>query len=351
MNNRQKPTETPSLVVDDSGEVIEATPANRFRASVLSGDEVLTIKPLRWLVPGWLPSDSIAAIYSEPGVGKSTYALTLALELASGGKWCGHKLEPVTVLYVAAERATLTRDRLEAWTTYTGQQIPRNFHALNDAPQLGDYAHTGEITQLIKELGAGVVIIDTYARTALGVDENSSRDTGRTMEALSEYVKATGGGSVVVVHHSGKDSARGLRGSTAFLGAVDLTVRLSTEDKERGIVRASVEKSNAAKEPLPEHYRFHSVQLDPLGGDLFREAAVLLPEKFETVRTGLDSDLLKLITENPGQQQRDLVELSGRSKGPVQKALIRLEMRRLIEKRREGRAVFYYPSPNPGEAF
>lgn len=342
MSDREKPSQL-RVVTDSTGEVIEAAPANRFTEKLYAGREVFELPPVKWIIPKWLPAESVAAIYSEPGIGKSTYALALALELATGGSWCGHKLDRVPVLYVAAERATITRDRLEAWSKHHEQEIPEHFYTLDAAPQLGDHSHTHEISELIRENRVRVVVFDTYARATLGLDENSSKDTGPIMEALSKLVRATEGGSVVVVHHSGKDSARGMRGSTAFLGAVDLTVRLSRRGDD--LVEASVEKSNAARAPLPEHYRFHSVQLDPLGDDEFRQSPVLIPEPFRVVRNETDSLTLEIITESPGLQQSEiLTELKARlgvHKKTGQNSLDRLCASGQILRTEQGRGVFY----------
>ena len=110
MSDHKKPSEVVLSIVE-AGEVIqELSPSqelvNKWRANTYRGSQILDIEPQRWNVPGWIPSDSLTVVYAAPGVGKSFYALSLAIEVARGGEWVGTNLEPHPVLYVAAERLT-----------------------------------------------------------------------------------------------------------------------------------------------------------------------------------------------------------------------------------------------------
>lgn len=272
-----------------------------WRSKLLTGSNILTMPPRRWLVPGWLPLDSVTALYSKPGVGKSFYALSVALEIARGGSWCGTRLEPTNVLYVAAERPTDIRDRGEAWCEHHARNFPENLVLFPEAPQLtkGNEHEVEALVALIRENEARVVILDTYARMTIGIEENSSKETGPVMESLSQIREATNGGLVLVVHHTGKDNSKGLRGSSAFLGAVDLSIELSPDG---GALKSSVTKSNAGKEPLPEYYKLEPVTLDPIPGELERrEAAVLIP----TGAPALNPILEELILEVLGEEYFD----------------------------------------------
>lgn len=155
---------------------------DRLTNRILSGSAVLSLEPVRWIIPGWLPERSVAMIYGPPGAGKSFYAVSMALELASGGSWCGHSFDdPVPVLYVAAERPYDLRDRVEAWSRHHRRPIPGAFHLLpvvTDTPQLTAPDRVGALCELVDSIGARVVVLDTYARLTLGIEENSAKDTG-----------------------------------------------------------------------------------------------------------------------------------------------------------------------------
>lgn len=270
---------TATVVVPEI-EATTETYLDRISNRILSGPAVLSLPPVRWIIPGWLPERATTMVYGPPGAGKSFYAVAMALELASGGSWCGHSFDaPVPVLYVAAERPYDLRDRAEAWSLHHRKPIPGAFHLLpvsTDSPQLTQPDRVGALCELVEAIGAKVVILDTYARLTLGIDENSAKDTGPVGEQMERIVAATGDGAVVAVHHSGKDVSRGMRGSNALEGNVSLTIRLTSDN---GLVTAEVDKNNsAAKDGHRENYRIHGLDLPPeKGSDDVRDGGVLLP--------------------------------------------------------------------------
>ena len=275
---------------------------DRWSGAILSGSSVLDLPPVRWIVPQWLPENAVTAIYGLPGSGKSFYALTMALELASGGTWAGHTLtEPLRVLYVAAERPYDLRDRVEAWKLHTGREIPETFGMLPpvpDGPNLLDDARVSGLCQVIREHGYRVVILDTFARLTVGIEENSSRDTGPVLERLERIREATDGGAVTFVHHSGKDTSKGMRGSSAILGAVSLTVAV---DGSEGQLRARVDKSNSGADPLPEHYKISPLVLPAEDGETdARDGAVLIPWTGGGPSEELSALILELIRDAYG---------------------------------------------------
>lgn len=286
-DTRKTPSELASVISNPAGQVLateteEVLPLDErlgleYRGATYSGSQVLDIPPRRWLSKGWLPLDSVGALYAPPGAGKSFYALSLSLEAARGGSWPYALSETLPVLYVAAERATDLRDRAEAWQSHHEKPLPDSWHLLapRHAPQLTNPVHVEALCGLIREKGARFVVLDTYARMTLGLEENSSKDTGPVLEALSEIREATAGGVVLVVHHTGKDTSKGLRGSSAFLGAVDFTLEVT--QPQPGTLKARVTKSNAGPEPSPEWYRLEPVSLPPLSGEVeSREVPVLV---------------------------------------------------------------------------
>jgi hypothetical protein len=70
-----------------------------------------------------------------------------------------------------------------------------------------------------------VLILDTFAKATSGAEENSAKDMGPIMNALRE-IADTLDLCVIIVHHTGKDSSLGLRGSTAILGDVDFNIEI-----------------------------------------------------------------------------------------------------------------------------
>jgi DNA-binding PadR family transcriptional regulator len=354
-SKRTKPSELPALGLvksTEAGEILEApeelTPsevkAELWKGRTYSGSEILEkLQPREWIIPGWLPRDGVAAIYAPSGRGKSFYALSMALELARGGSFAGVPLEASSVLYVAAERPTDQRDRFEAWSLRHGEKELSGFALMAAAPQLGTFSDVEALCSLIRERSAKIVVLDTFARMTLGLEENSSKEIGPVMESLDRIREATAGGAVLVVHHTGKDSTRGARGSSAFLAALDVGITL---DGDSQALRARVEKSNAGPEPLPEWYKLEPVALPSEPGGPVRSSAVLVPTHAREAGTHLDAALLELLRSHGPMSRTQLLEILEETEGAkpsrstVWRAAKRLEESGLVTSSGGQRAVF-----------
>lgn len=323
----------------------EPTRPERWCEELRAGADILTLPPVRWLVPGWLPADSVAMLYGQPGSGKSFVATSLALEFARGGFWAGSRLEPLSVLYVLGERTSDVRDRVEGWCVHHETTVPGGLYLWppSHVPQLTSVHDVTDLTQLIEMLGVRLVIIDTFARLTLGAEENSSKDLGPVLEGLERLRKATNGGSVLVVHHSPKDESRGPRGSSAILGAV--SVALKTTGTE-GRVQVKVTKANSGPEPAPDDFQLLPVSLTPDNGEE-RSSAVLIHGVAPQVSSHDRELLLELLTEafageaSRRQLVRGFDEQHGRRlpDTTVGKALTELGRSGLVEKVGKGPAT------------
>jgi hypothetical protein len=70
-----------------------------------------------------------------------------------------------------------------------------------------------------------LLVLDTFAKATAGAEENSARDMGPIMAALRSLADDLDI-CVLIIHHTGKNSALGLRGSTAILGDVDFNIEV-----------------------------------------------------------------------------------------------------------------------------
>lgn len=74
--------------------------------------------------------------------------------------------------------------------------------------------------------------MDTLNAATSGLDENSSRDMGLILEAAKKLQRLTGG-LVVLVHHTGKDASKGLRGHSSLLAALDAVIEVGRNGEAR----------------------------------------------------------------------------------------------------------------------
>ena len=86
--------------------------------------------------------------------------------------------------------------------------------------------------QVKKMGGSDVIIIDTMNRASPGADENRSADMGKIIAGSSLLSELTGS-LVILIHHSGKDESRGLRGHSSLLAALDAVIEVKRDSNDK----------------------------------------------------------------------------------------------------------------------
>lgn len=211
------------------------TPAPRHkpRFQLLSPAELQALPPLAWRVRGVLPAVGVAALFGPSASGKSFLGFDLAAHIADGREWFGHRVTAAPVVYVALEGEAGFKLRAQAWEHSQGLKLPSGLRLV-----LQGFKLTGDVPELAADILAGVgagpvVFIDTLNRAAPTLDENSSRDMGEILEGAKELQRLTAG-LVVLVHHTGKDAARGLRGHSSLFAALDAAIEVFRDGDSRG---------------------------------------------------------------------------------------------------------------------
>jgi len=206
-------------------------PAQRFR--LLNSSDLHALPPLAWCVRGVLPAHGLASVYGPSGSGKSFLVLDAAAAIADGAEWFGYRVKPAPVVYCALEGEAGFRVRVAAWEQAKGRKLPAGLRLVLQAFKLTDPQDVADLAAAVLTAGAGaVVILDTLNRAAPEADENASADMGRILEAAKALQRLTGG-LVLVVHHTGKDATRGLRGHSSLFAALDAAVEVTREGDRR----------------------------------------------------------------------------------------------------------------------
>ncbi len=190
-----------------------------LRDRLLSRSGLATLPKPEPLIADTVDRRTVAVVAGHFGSLKSFVLQAWAASIATGNPWLGREVEQGAVLYVAAEGAQGLHPRFSAWEYGWQQGIPDD--ALNVLPEPVNLMDAGAVAELC-ELAAGrsLVVLDTLARCLVGADENSARDMGIAVDALYRIRNATGSGTVVAAHHTGKDRAT-IRGSSALEAGVD----------------------------------------------------------------------------------------------------------------------------------
>jgi hypothetical protein len=239
---------------------------------------------VRWLVEDILPASSFAAIYGRPGSYKSFVALYVAACVASGEECFGKAVAQGPVIYVAGEGGAGLKRRSDAMLAHMGlpAELPIYFvkAQLNLRSTLDDY---DALCAALDGLGIkpALIIFDTFARIFAGGEENSAKDIGETIVILGA-IQERYDAAVAIIHHAGKDEGRGMRGSSALLGAVDTElecIKLSPEDSAERVGKLTVTKQKDGEDGLLFGYRMEEVALAQIDSAASSLAVEPLSEK------------------------------------------------------------------------
>ena len=162
-------------------------------------------------------------------------------------------------VYLALEGEAGFRLRAEAWEQANGRTLPaglrlvlQGFNLAGDVPDLA--------AAILAAVGAGaVVFVDTLNASAPGMDENGPADAGLILESAKALQRLTAG-LVVLVHHTGKDATKGMRGHSSLFAAMDGAIEV-TRDGDRREWKVAKSKDGADGEAHP--FRLGLVNLAP----------------------------------------------------------------------------------------
>lgn len=213
-----------------------------------------------YLVKGWLDKGTLTVVFGQSNVGKSFFALDLAHHISKGEPWGNRRVNKGNVLYIAAEG---------------GSSFPNRISALDDpefwviaapvtfAGKASDAASMVEMVQhLASQTGKfDLIVVDTLSRVMGDGDENTAPDIADLVKNLDVLRRGTGS-NIMLIHHSGKDIARGARGHSSLRAAVDTEIELTRD--EIGVITAEVTKQRDG----PTGYKFaYSLRQIELGRD------------------------------------------------------------------------------------
>jgi hypothetical protein len=183
------------------------------------------------LIEGLLDQETLAVIYGPSGEGKTFVVLELAFHIATGRPFLGRETSQGLVVYVAAEGGRGIYKRARALMQHHG--VPDCPMAIVPCPidLLKSQADIKALIALIREAEAEfdqpvkLLVIDTLSRALAGGDENTSTDMGafvRNLDKIRTTIKAT----MMPIHHTGKDLAKGARGWSGLRAATDTEIEV-----------------------------------------------------------------------------------------------------------------------------
>jgi KaiC/GvpD/RAD55 family RecA-like ATPase len=205
------------------------------------------LKPYEWTIKGLIPTNGITVLYGASGSGKTFATTHMALCVASGSNFLGHKVKRKgKVIYIAAESPESIKRRMAimrdfdkvAYGDYEfdGKEISiydGNIDLLGD-PHAMIAAIRAFHDRVLDDGEVVMVIIDTLSAAFSGLDENSVEMAMAVKNAklIQEELRC----AVVIIHHTGKDEDRGLRGHSSLRGNVEQAIQISGMRNPRQLI-------------------------------------------------------------------------------------------------------------------
>jgi hypothetical protein len=232
--------------------------SNRF----LSLDDLTSLPAPSWMVEDMFEVNSLVMVIGPPGNYKSFLAIDWSLSMALGRSWNGRKTTPAKVLYCLGEGKSNLLKRFNAWIIHHRLSLEEKIKLNStlrvdfEMPQLASKA---SVDNMLAQLQAekfqpDVIVVDTFARSFVGLDENSQKDTGLWIESADRLRKL--GYTVIFVHHTAKNTEFGLkyRGSSAILGAMDTSFTLCKDRDNKMLSKLECTKQKDHDEGDPIYF-------------------------------------------------------------------------------------------------
>lgn len=192
------------------------------------------------LVEGLMTIGSAVVVYGDSNSGKTFWALSVAASVAMGTTCYGRKTDPGLVVYLASESPTSIRSRIQALKKYYNNdlenlvvvQAPVNFY-LGD----GDATDVIGLVKTVEQMKCQpvrLIVGDTLARISAGANENSGEDMGPVMSRFDVVAAATGA-CMMIIHHNGKDAAKGSRGWSGIRAHIDTEIEVNEKEGVRSV--------------------------------------------------------------------------------------------------------------------
>ena len=207
--------------------------------------------PLDFLVPGWLPLDSVTILWGDAGIGKTMLWSQLVADLTTGkptifeqGLLNPPEREPVTCLFLSGEDAF---DRvLKTRLRKAGADLSRVFGMGQESEQVLDVdLLSPELDTWLAEYKPALLVLDSL-RSFMppGFDENRAQDVRKVIQKAG-HLAGKHGCAVLIIHHSNKTTTAE-KGRQAMSGSGDIYAAA------RSVIM--VDDTGKMYDQFPEHF-------------------------------------------------------------------------------------------------
>jgi DNA-binding MarR family transcriptional regulator len=190
-------------------------------------------------VEGVIGTNKLHQLFAPGGSGKSFIALDMALCVA----------QYASVVYIAGEAIEDYHPRVDAWKQHH-QKSASNLTFWNGPVDLGTPSAVQTFITAVQPLGPALIVLDPLASCMVGLEESSTGDMTRAIDALNTIRTATGA-AVFVIHHTGWGTEHE-RGSSSLRAACRMVMKLTNDE---GLLKLTCEKANSTQGFEPRYFR------------------------------------------------------------------------------------------------
>ena len=230
-----------------------------YQESMIHADELKNLaKPSYMMEEYPILEKGFNALIGPSGSCKSFTALDIAARLSLRA----------SIVYNAGEGLSGYASRWEAWK-YHHHQHSGQLHFYTEGVQVIDDISRAAFIEECRPLKPLLVIIDTMARAAVGIEENSAKEIGQLVAGCYLIMSELDCG-ILMVHHTGKDGK--YRGSSAFFGACDSIIAQSKLD---GLIYLYNDDEHGGKNKHFEAAAMRRLKLLPVNTGEFQSAVLM----------------------------------------------------------------------------
>ncbi|MBI4299113.1 MAG: AAA family ATPase [Chloroflexi bacterium] len=192
---------------------------------------VLTPERPNWIVDKLIAEGAITELDAKVKVGKTTFILAMVAALLQGEEFLEFSTQSTPIVYLTEERPPSFRAVLDR----VGLTDEEKLHIVfkSEVRNLEWPIVVSLAVRRAKEVGAGLLVVDTLARWA-GLKDDSENNSGAAMEAMAPLEEAAAQGLAVLISRhdrkSGGEIGDSGRGSSAFSGISDIIITLRRAD-------------------------------------------------------------------------------------------------------------------------
>lgn len=227
--------------------------------------EVDELQPPTYCIDGLITDHGLTLVWGASGSFKSFIVLDWCLHMVYGKKYHDREVMPRKVLYIAGEGGAGYKNRLAAWRKFYKLDFSDDYNQINYGINLTSQEEVEELLDVIRESkhSYDILVIDTVARAMVGLDENDAVNMGLFVSACDQIRQRLNCG-LIAVHHAGKNTEAGPRGSSALRAAVD-TEFFIDHVKDTTLVTVDNRKQKDDEEAEPYRLFGKKVELTSLG--------------------------------------------------------------------------------------